>query len=157
MRWPRTTIYQHQLKYIAYLSTSTRSGGYQSIGSFHSDNVELLMSLNDSQYSAPQLPFDYVPNFDIIYPSNNFSLSSEWTFVNHGAFGAALKSGQDLAHRWRHYSEIQPLRFYDRDLLPHLVHSTRILADFCRGDRLALTLSRFSVTPSLCVFICSIS
>jgi len=127
-----------------HLSTTAHSGGYQSIGSFHSDNVELLISLPDSEYSVPELPFKYKPNFNLLHPLNNFSLSTEWSFVNHGAFGAALECGQDLAKQWRDYSEKQPLRYFDRDLLPHLAYSTRQLADFCRGHRSAMTLSTLS-------------
>lgn len=91
------------------------------------------MALSDSQYSAPTLPFpveasDSSPSENI---RDDFMLDFEtWTFLNHGAFGAALKVGYDLSAQWRIYAEKQPLRYFDRDLLPHLGHSARCLADF---------------------------
>jgi isopenicillin-N epimerase len=63
-----------------------------------------------------------------------------WTFLNHGAFGGALKVGYDRATQWRYYMERQPLRYFDRDLLPHLVESARRLAHFCHSPKDSLTL-----------------
>lgn len=37
-----------------------------------------------------------------------------WTFVNHGAFGAALRCAQAEAEAWRRRCEAQPLLFLDR-------------------------------------------
>jgi selenocysteine lyase/cysteine desulfurase len=34
-----------------------------------------------------------------------------------------LKHPLDVANQWRTYAETQPLRFFDRDLFTHLVHS----------------------------------
>jgi hypothetical protein len=56
--------------------------------------------------------------------SNHFLLDSEWTFVNHGAFGAPLSEAYHLAERWRRHAELQPLRFIDRLLFPHIVQVT---------------------------------
>ena len=53
-------------------------------------------------------------------------------FLNHGAFGAALKEGLQSATAWREYCERQPLRFMDRELLPHLAHVIRRMAAFIR-------------------------
>ncbi|GBG24406.1 L-cysteine desulfhydrase [Hondaea fermentalgiana] len=66
---------------------------------------------------------------------------AEFTFVNHGAFGAALRAGSRRAREWREYAEEQPLRYFDRDLFPGLVESARRLASFigARPDQLALT------------------
>lgn len=112
------------------------SSGYQSIGSFHSDNLEYLMSLSDKDYTPPQLPFEPVT------AQHTFMLDrTKWTFLNHGAFGAALKSGYDRANQWRYCLEQQPLRYFDRDLLPHLVYSARRLSDFIGlEDRSGLAL-----------------
>jgi len=125
---------------FAFLSTS-KDNGYQSIGSFHSDNIEDLIALPDKDYTIPTLPFHYEPYFNLQIPTDNFLLSDEWAFLNHGAFGAVVKPAHVLASKWRDYSETQPLRYFDRDLLPHLVYSTRKLADFCHGNRSAMTLS----------------
>jgi hypothetical protein len=53
--------------------------------------------------------------------SSHFLLDPEWTFVNHGAFGAPLSETYELADRWRRHAELQPLRFIDRLLFPHVV------------------------------------
>ncbi len=37
-----------------------------------------------------------------------------WTFVNHGAFGGAFRSGMRVAEAWRNVCEQQPLKFFDR-------------------------------------------
>lgn len=63
-----------------------------------------------------------------------------WTFINHGAFGAGVKTGYNRAEKWRRYLEEQPLRFHDRDLLPHLAHSARCLADFVKAPASAVSL-----------------
>lgn len=115
-------------------STTTREG-YKSIGSFHSDNVEDLIRIPPDQYQPPPLPFDALPL------SSDFLLQrDEWTFLNHGAFGSSLKCGYDRAQQWRLHLEHQPLRFFDRDLLPHLVYGARQLADFVNADRQGIAL-----------------
>jgi selenocysteine lyase/cysteine desulfurase len=114
---------------------STKEGGYKSIGSFHSDNVEDMMKIPASDYQPPALPFEALPL------SNNFLLDrNKWTFLNHGAFGASLQCGYDRAEQWRRYLEEQPLRFFDRDLLPHLVYGARRLAEFTNAEREGLAL-----------------
>ena len=59
-----------------------------------------------------------------------FSLDSSFTFLNHGAFGAALRPLQDEAQAWRARLEAQPLRFYDREMLPLVAHAVREMAVF---------------------------
>ena len=108
------------------------SQGYQSMGSFHSDDLGVLMSLSDDDYKAPSLPFD-----SDNHSANNpdFMLDrQQWTFLNHGAFGAALRVGYDRAEAWRYHLEQQPLRYFDRDLLPHLAYATRRLAKFASSS-----------------------
>lgn len=41
--------------------------------------------------------------------------------VNHGAFGGVLRPGFDTAVAWQEYAEMQPLRFFDRVLLPYVL------------------------------------
>ena len=126
------------------------SGGYQSIGSFHSDNVEELIRIPKDQYTPPELPFaieedDTPTHLETGAPSSSsipFANSHKyiphyphldrqnWTFLNHGAFGLALNVGIRRSHSWRMFLESQPLRFFDRYLLNHLVHSTREMVDF---------------------------
>lgn len=137
---------------IRYLTssdnTTTTNTGYQSIGSFHSENLETLMNQTDDAYTPPNLPFlekdlksTITTEFSthknqhdgIIINSkrNDFMIDfHNWTFLNHGAFGGALKVGYIRSEQWRKYIELQPLRYFDRDLLPHLVYSTRLLSKF---------------------------
>jgi selenocysteine lyase/cysteine desulfurase len=127
---------------------STKKEGYQSIGSFHSDNPEELIRLPNHEYVVPELPFS--TQREIHNTSTTFSSSSapfanslhyqkaypylhrdEWTFLNHGAFGLALSLGMERADSWRMFLESQPLRYFDRYLLDHLLHSARCMVDFC--------------------------
>jgi isopenicillin-N epimerase len=110
--------------------------GYQSLGSFQSENLQYLLSIPDEQYTPPALPFDdNIPFLQIAESHYNFKKDfsiefDNWTFLNHGAFGAALNVGSQRAALWRRYSERQPLRYFDRHLLPHLAHTARSMADF---------------------------
>lgn len=114
------------------------------MGSFHSKDVDTLMLQSEADYTRPSLPFEAVSHNDDDdekEESSDFLLDRKrWTFLNHGAFGAALKVGYYRAQDWRLHLERQPLRYFDRDLLPHLVYSARRLADFCRAPREATTL-----------------
>ena len=150
---------------LLFCSRSKHTIGYQGSGSFHSENVDDLMNRNDKEYVPPELPFDptkdfigstaYDINSNIHMHTYNFSkdylLDKSFTFINHGAFGAALKVGYDRSEQWRYYLEQQPLRYFDRDLLPHLVYSARRLAKFCSvkpQDRNSFTIIQ-NVTSGL--------
>lgn len=110
------------------------SQGYQSMGSFHSDHLGMLMSLSEDDYQLPSLPFDDDSAVEDD-PSSDFMLDrTHWTFLNHGAFGGALTVGYRRAEQWRRHLERQPLRYFDRDLLPHLALATRRLAAFASCD-----------------------
>lgn len=119
---------------------SIQHQGYQSIGSFHSDDLGQIMSCPDEEYAPPPLPFERCDQA-IVTPrqrqspkdfAQDFMLDrKKWTFLNHGAFGGAIRQGHTLSTQWREYLEEQPLRFFDRVLLPHLAYSTRRLANFC--------------------------
>lgn len=54
------------------------------------------------------------------------------TFLNHGAFGATLKSCLDSKRQWAEYIEKQPVRFFDREAFPWLVHTTRGLSQLLK-------------------------
>jgi hypothetical protein len=81
--------------------------GYKSIGSFHSEDVDVLMTQTDDVYVIPELPFTAKclqsnDKFDGIGCSSDFLLDrKKWSFLNHGAFGAALRVGYDRAEQWR--------------------------------------------------------
>ncbi|XP_078068477.1 uncharacterized protein LOC144493440 isoform X2 [Mustelus asterias] len=109
-------------------------------GSFHSSNVqELLGAVKAGNYVPPSLPLNppqflygngNTPSFGQEMRKKHFLLEEETTFMNHGAFGGTLKDALDVAQKWQVHIERQPLRFYDRELLPHLVFVTKRLAEF---------------------------
>ena len=127
-------------------------GGYQSLGSFHSDDVEAIVGLPSAAYSPPALPFDSVAwTAATLDDAAQTALGAEfrrhylidfeaWTFLNHGAFGGTLRPAFDLAAEWRRHSETQPLRYFDRELLPHLARSVRSAAEFSECDPTELVL-----------------
>ena len=120
----------------AYVRGMSSKAGYQSIGSFHSENIQDVMLRSDEEYVPPVLPFEPIESL------NTFMIDrANWVFLNHGAFGGALHCGYDRAHQWRAYLEQQPLRFFDRDLLPHLAYSARRIAAFCNADRQGIALA----------------
>jgi hypothetical protein len=91
--------------------------GYKSIGSFHSDNVEDMIEVPDQLFN-PHVPVDeeevitkYARVTEFGYPQkDNFLLDKDWTFINHGAFGAASRLSWEITQRYSLYSETQPLR-----------------------------------------------
>ena len=142
---------QSRLYYTTPRNNQKSKEGYQSIGSFHSDNVEELIRLPKEEYTPPELPFPKVNHTYIPQQSSKFSalpfansqnyISSfshlnrqQWSFLNHGAFGLALDVGLHRANSWRVFLESQPLQYFDRYLLNHLVHGARCMADFVVDD-----------------------
>lgn len=57
-----------------------------------------------------------------------FAISNDFTFINHGAFGGALKIGTHLKQQFEHLMEHQLLCYMDRLVLPWIVHCTRAIA-----------------------------
>lgn len=107
------------------------------------------MSLSEEDYQVPPLPFheeEYQPSTissSLSSSDEDFLLDrAQWTFLNHGAFGAALRVGCHRAEQWRYYLERQPLRYFDRDLLPHLAYATRRLAQFASSVNTTSTASQ---------------
>lgn len=74
------------------------------------------------------------PSFGSKMKERYFFLEQDWTYINHGAFGAALKPAVEAAHKWSIHTERQPLRFLDRQLLPTMVLVHRELAAFIGCD-----------------------
>ena len=114
----------------------------------------MLSTLAGDEYISPTLPFDGCPSLHQPKPpplisgasydyGQDFYIDREnWTFLNHGAFGGALKVGHLRAESWRKHLETQPLRYFDRDLLPHLAHSNRLMAGLINGKKEATTLTQ---------------
>lgn len=125
-------------------SSSTGSPAQrEGFGSFHSEDIEKLLRQGAGQY----VPLDIhgVVSSSVLTPSLVarlgelefgsklckkllFNLDPSWTFLNHGAFGAALKPLLHEAAAWREHAEAQPLRFHDRELLPLVALSVRSMA-----------------------------
>ena len=81
------------------------------MGSFHGDNVEILIRQDDCSYEKPRLPDIVKSKHDDImrkaYPTKPsfgndskslFMLDSEYTFINHGAFGLTLRVAHDFCN-----------------------------------------------------------
>lgn len=145
------------LRPAASLSTQSETGeGYQSMGSFHSENIDELRAQSQDVYCAPPIPLQ---NDRIVELSNRlrelearaqavagdqlfgsaltqdlFMIEDGWTFVNHGAFGGSTRLAFEYAAWWREYSETQPLRYFDRALLPNLTYSLREAARFVGAE-----------------------
>ncbi|XP_078699428.1 uncharacterized protein LOC144926473 isoform X1 [Branchiostoma floridae x Branchiostoma belcheri] len=122
-----------------------KSGGRRDFGSFQSSNVQELIHQPEDQYEPPPLPFDLpsfedykdpekCPKFGKEMRKKHFLLEEDCTFLNHGAFGAALKDALDVSMKWQVQVERQPLRFFDRQVLPHLVWVSRRAAQFVGAD-----------------------
>ena len=79
-------------------------------------------------FQTSATPFANALYFQKAYPHLD---RSKWTFLNHGAFGLALSNGIKRSAAWQTFLETQPLRYFDRYLLNHLVHSARVMVDFC--------------------------
>lgn len=118
-------------------TASPAMDGYKGFGSFFSDNVEEMIALPDEAWHAPPLPRSVATEPERVdsgtalghaLRDSSFFVDPSWTFVNHGAFGGALRCGVELAQRWQRYAESQPLRFIDRELFALVVHSIRTLS-----------------------------
>lgn len=93
--------------------------GYSGFGSFHSDNVQELITQDASIYEPPLLPFPAPtlprqPQFGTAIRSQFMIDFDDWTFLNHGAFGGVLRPVYDAADALRRHCEKQPLLFLDR-------------------------------------------
>jgi hypothetical protein len=113
----------------------------QGFGSFHSEDIEILIRKSNDEYSPPSLYNSIALNTDESIKKSliNFSfgqhakdslflLDNDWTFINHGAFGSTLSHILHESTRWRYICESQPLKFFDRDLIPLLAYVIRIMS-----------------------------
>lgn len=81
-----------------------------------------------------------------------FYLSDSYVFLNHGAFGCALKSMVKLRNEWTEYMEEQPVKFIDRELLPVLVYATRLVAKWLKIEPTKVVLTSNASTALTTVF-----
>jgi selenocysteine lyase/cysteine desulfurase len=101
-----------------------------------------LIALSDEEFNhAKSELFSPMELPDVVIPTHAdfgtlelkqrlFYLEPDWTFINHGAFGASMKPAMQVARAFSERCEAQPLRFVDRELLPRLVDSVRSVAEF---------------------------
>ncbi|KAF8822204.1 putative Isopenicillin N epimerase [Cardiosporidium cionae] len=127
----------------------------RAFGSFFSSNVEELLTFQD--WIAPPLPFDLpselskwldpevptqISTTSIIACGQSmdseelkkllFHLTDKYTFLNHGAFGAALRPIQELQYLWMQYIDSQPVKFFDREIFSYLCDNIRSFAEYVR-------------------------
>jgi selenocysteine lyase/cysteine desulfurase len=120
--------------------------GYQGFGSFHSDNVELLIAeAASSHYVDPPYPSPSLEPAAVLAAAGcvpegastirfgqdfrkHFFLDPDWTFVNHGAFGGTCRVAMEAGNRWRVHAEMQPLLFIDRQLFTQVVRAIKHIA-----------------------------
>jgi isopenicillin-N epimerase len=117
-------------------------------GSFHSSNVEELIYQSDATYIAPKLAVKFDASKLINYDFGTseikkelFCLTDEFTFINHGAFGLTFRPVLNYVAKWKEYAETQPLKFYDREIMPLLVDLIRNLSKNvfnCKPHEIAL-------------------
>lgn len=124
---------------LSILTTKQREG----FGSFHSQDVEKLIRQPESEYKTPTVVLEVeqdVPKqsscvgigFGKELKKQLFMLRDSDIFINHGAFGGAIKPLHELAAAWRNRLEKNPLDFFDHELLPVVAHSVRVMATHLR-------------------------
>ena len=133
---------------MAHPQTQVALKGYQGFGSFHSDNVEELIAIPGEQYAPPARLEEELKLFDTTAAPPSFGpamraqffIDPEWTFINHGAFGAVCRVAMRASRLWSDHAESQPLRFIDRELLPLQVAAIRAMAGLvnCQPTNLAI-------------------
>jgi isopenicillin-N epimerase len=130
--------------------------GYKGFGSFHGENVEEMMAraaAGDGSWTAPSLPDNVAAaitagiqrqgkdaGYGARLRDSDFLLAREWTYLNHGAFGAACRTAHDAAAAWRVHAEKQPLSFIDRQLFAHVIETMRELGDLIGASPLNLAM-----------------
>lgn len=132
----------------AVVVPTTLPTSYVGFGSFHSENVEVLLCQSPEEYKVPAWPscatvplasasgVAVTPStgpsfaFGKSFLQNFFVVSKEFVFVNQGAFGGALRPALDLKRDLEVQMETQNLSFFDRSLLPLIVDVTRRVASF---------------------------
>ncbi|ESL07870.1 hypothetical protein TRSC58_04437 [Trypanosoma rangeli SC58] len=137
---------------------------YEGFGSFHSGNVEDIIARRSEAYHPPQLPpfarrvLGYSElcqlgaakdeeekmeiwnrpvqqcEFGLPFRQQHFTVTPEYVFINHGAFGGTLRGALAIKHGYEELMERQVVEYMDRELLPILVYSVRRLAEFLNAN-----------------------
>ena len=110
------------------------------------EQAKELISLPEEEYKPPSLPIA-LPKYDVKVELGSEEMRDyfyidfqNWVFMNHGGFGGTLKAATEAVHQIQIHVEKQPLRFIDRELLPHMVFAIRRLAGFASCDPRDLVL-----------------
>lgn len=101
-------------------------------GSFMNDNMEQLLTKDENNLKNNIIKFiaKNVPkNHKLAY-----NIDKSVVFLNNGAFGLALKDVLKMSNQIIKYSESNPLRYFDRELLPSIAYSTVKIAKFINTD-----------------------
>ena len=69
---------------------------------------------------------------------NLFQLDPDIIFLNHGSFGATPRPVFAAYHAWQRRLELQPVRFFQHELIPNLHHARAGLAGYLHADPLDL-------------------
>ncbi|EKG07132.1 hypothetical protein TCSYLVIO_001743 [Trypanosoma cruzi] len=143
---------------------------YEGFGSFHSENVEGLVARENGKYRPPPLPpfakrvlgrsdlrqVETARNekekmeirdrsvqlceFGLPFRHEHFTITPEFVFINHGAFGGSLRGAVAIKHGYEDLMEQQVVKYMDRELLPLIVYSVRRLAEFINADAKQIVL-----------------
>lgn len=84
------------------------AGPGKGFGSFHTADVEVLVRQSEAEYTPIPQPVhrDFVERdveFGIDARERLFLLDKDFTFVNHGAFGAANRHSFEIAQQYQLY------------------------------------------------------
>lgn len=132
----------------------------KSFGSFHSEDIETLVShpclvseeFSQIRHKTANHVDQLVQRLEITRGKNLkgslFPLSNDFIFINHGAFGCVLSPLLAEANTWRTKCEEQPLKFYDRDLFLLIANTLQLLAKRLQCDPVDL-LPLSNVTTGL--------
>jgi len=129
-------------------SFSAHANERKSFGSFHSEDIETLIKLPPTNLPLPDI-YHEINQLSLSSINKNwvygrdckekfFVLDKNWTFINHGAFGGALKPILEASYMWRNYIESQPLRFFDRDLFALQCYGLHSIAKLINASPLDL-------------------
>jgi selenocysteine lyase/cysteine desulfurase len=102
--------------------------------------VEDLLQIPEEKYIPPPLPIQLptfpdakTEKFGLEFRKAHFFLR-DVTYLNHGAFGGAVREVLNFTQRMQEHCEKQPVRFFDRELMQLLAHVTRQMAKFVGTD-----------------------
>nr|CCC95345.1 unnamed protein product [Trypanosoma congolense IL3000] len=72
--------------------------------------------------------------FGKTFRQQHFTITPEFVFINHGAFGGALRGALEIKHRFEIMMEGQIVHHVDRVLLPLILYSVRRIAEFVNAN-----------------------